>query len=141
MPPQGMNGTPKAAARRPAVRLAQACSSRRTVAGFDRTAVPGREAEIALHGDDPGLGPRQGAGAAQDVDVVARRLLDDFEVAAPLADQLAHEREGTAVQEAAAERQGASVRDPGGEVREGDDLLGSGAHRASSGRETCQAAR
>ncbi len=44
-----------------------------------RAAVRRGEAQVALHGDDAGAGPGHGAGAAEDVDVVAGRLLDDLQ--------------------------------------------------------------
>ncbi|MCY1384089.1 hypothetical protein D9M69_722950 [compost metagenome] len=67
------------------------------LAALHRLAVPGRQAEVPFHGDDAGAHPSQRARAAQDVHVVARRLLDQFQVAPPLADQFAYEGERPAV--------------------------------------------
>ena len=94
---------------------------------LDRAAVPRGEAEVALHRHDAGPRPRHAAGAAEDVDIVARRLLDDLEAAPALPDQLAHEGEGAAVEEAAPQRHRRAVGHPRRHLREGHDpVAGSG---------------
>jgi hypothetical protein len=88
---------------------------------LDRAAVPRGQAEVALHRHDAGARAGDAPGAAEDVDVVARRLLDDLEVALALPNQLAHEGEGAAVQEAAAQGHRRAVGHPRHHVGEGDD--------------------
>jgi hypothetical protein len=70
-PPTGWNGTPKAAARRPAVSVAHACSSR-TICFFSTARrYQGARPEIAFHRDDSRARLLHAAGAAEDVDVVS----------------------------------------------------------------------
>ena len=97
----GWKGTPKAAARSPAVSVAQACSS--SAICFFSTALryQGARPKLPSIATMPARAFFTQPGAAEDVDVVAGRLLDDLEVALALADQLAHEGERAAVQEAA----------------------------------------
>ena len=88
-------------------RFAEHAGGARVFLKFDfaplhRLAVPGRQAKVPFHGDDAGAHAAQRARAAQDVHVVAWRLLDQFQVAPALPDQFAHEGERSAVQEAAA---------------------------------------
>jgi len=80
------------------------------LAALDGLAIPRRQAEIAFHRHDAGTHAPQRAGAAQDVDVIAGRLLDQFQVAPPLPDQFAHEGERPPVQETAAQGDRRAVR-------------------------------
>ncbi|KAG1437073.1 hypothetical protein G6F57_020402 [Rhizopus arrhizus] len=79
--------------------------------------IPGRQPEVAFHRPDACAHAAQHAGAAQDVHVVAGRLLDQFKIAFALADQFARERERPAVQEAAAQRNGCAIRHQRGQLR------------------------
>ena len=89
---------------------------------LDRPAIRGRQAEMTLHGDDAGTHPGHGAGAAQDVDVVAGRLLDDFQGRPVPADQLPDESERAAVEKAPAQGDRRAIGHEGGQTGEWDDL-------------------
>src|SRR5690606_6087120 len=101
---------------------------------LDGLAIPGSQAEVALHGDDAGARLAHRAGAAKDVDVVAGRLLDDLQPPPLLANQLAHEGERAAVQEAAAQGDRGAVGYQRGERLQGYLLvlaIESGTHDVS----------
>ena len=141
MPPQGMKGTPNAAARRPAVRVAHACSSRRIWPVSTARRYQGARPKFPSIATMPARARARAPGAAEKVDVVAGRLFDELEVLPALTDQFADEGEGPAVQEAAADGQRAAVDHPGGKFLQRDDLRGSSTHVAPPDRTGSAAAR
>ena len=89
---------------------------------LDRASVRRGKAEVSLHGDDAGAHAGCRAGAAEDVDVVAGRLLDDLQPRTALPDQLAHERERAAVQKAPAQGDRRAVGHEAGQLGERHDF-------------------
>src|SRR5690606_41147928 len=62
---------------------------------LDGFAVMRRQAEIAFERDDARARTRRHARPTQQIDVVPRRLLDDFEIFLALADQFPQDRKST----------------------------------------------
>ena len=93
------------------------------IAALNRLAKPLRESEVAFHGDDAGTDFCHHAGAAQQIDIVAGRGLDEIEVAFVLPREFADEGEGAAMQETAADTERGAVGHARREFGEADDFF------------------